>query len=110
MAIQLLPIIKAVAPYIAQVASSTIPAFTSKPEAAKADPIMVRQIEELQAAVTQNAKSIHLLAEKMQHAIQGLENAAEEARKRVSMYKTLLFVSLGLSTASLLACLYLLSR
>jgi len=32
MAIQFLPIIKAVAPYVAQVAAYAIPAFTAKPE------------------------------------------------------------------------------
>ena len=43
MAIQFLPIIKAVAPYVAQVAAYAIPAFTAKPEAVKADPVVVKQ-------------------------------------------------------------------
>lgn len=108
MAIQFLPIIKAVAPYVAQVAAYAIPAFTAKPETVKADPVLVKQIKELQEAATQNAKSIHVLAENMQQAISGFETAAEEARKQVKTYRNLLFLSLGLSVVAVLICIYLL--
>lgn len=107
-AIQFLPILKAVAPYLAQVATAAIPAFTAKPEAEKVDPVLTRQIEELQAATVHNAESIHLLAEKMQQAILALEQAAEEARKEVATYKTILFVSLGLSATTAITLIYLL--
>ncbi|HAO24468.1 MULTISPECIES: hypothetical protein [unclassified Methylophaga] len=110
MAIQFLPIIKAVAPYVAQVAAYAIPAFTAKPETVKADPVLVKQIEELQEAATQNAQSIHVLAENMQQAISGFETAAEQAKKQVATYRTLLFISFGLSTVAILICLYLLLR
>ncbi|MDO8828340.1 hypothetical protein [Methylophaga sp.] len=110
MAIQFIPIIKAVAPYVAQVAAYAIPAFTAKPEAVKADPVLVKQIEELQTAATQNAKSIHLLAENMQQAITGFETAAEQAKKQITTYRNLLFLSLGLSAVSVLICIYLLLR
>ncbi|MEZ4599042.1 MAG: hypothetical protein R2940_04555 [Syntrophotaleaceae bacterium] len=110
MTVQIVPIIKAVAPYLAQIASAAIPAFTSKPETARTDPVLSRQIEELQAAATENAKSIHLLAEKMQQTIQGLESAAQEARNQVATYKALLFLTLGISAGSLLTCIYLLFR
>jgi len=110
MAFQFLAIIKAVGPYIAQIATAAIPAFTSKSEAAKADPVFTKQIEELQSAVTQNAQSIHVLAEKMQQAIQGIETAAQEAKKQVDTYRTVLFLSLGLSLVSLATCIYLLAK
>lgn len=109
-AIQFLPILKAVAPYLAQVATAAIPAFTAKPEAEKVDPVLTKQIEELQTATLQNAESIHLLAEKMQQAILALEEAAEEARKEVATYKTMLIVSFGLSVSMTLAFVYLLLR
>ncbi|BBP02363.1 hypothetical protein [Sulfuriferula nivalis] len=110
MAVQFLPIIKAIAPYLAQVATAAIPAFTFKPAAAKSDPVVERQIEELQAAATQNAQSIHVLAEKIQQAMQDIENAVEEAKKQVAAYKIILLVSLGLSAVSLSICVYLLVR
>jgi hypothetical protein len=110
MAVPVLPIIKAVAPYIAQVATAAIPVFTSKPEAAKADPILTRQIEELQAAASQNAQSVHVLAENLQQAMQEIERAAQEARQQAATYKTLLFVSFGFSALSLCMSIYLLVR
>lgn len=107
MAFQFLPIIKVVAPYLAQVATAAIPAFTSKPEAVKSDPVVAKQIDELQAAATQNAQSIQVLAEKTQQVMHDIENAAQEAKKQVAAYKTILFASLGLSVVSMATCLYL---
>lgn len=110
MAIQFLPLIKALAPYIAQIAAAAIPAFTSKSETAISDPALAKQIEELQSAVTQNAKSIHLLAEKMQQVIEGIETAAKEAKSQIKTYKIMIFLSFALSIASFAACVYLLIK
>jgi hypothetical protein len=110
MAVPILPIIKAVAPYIAQIASSAIPAFTSKPDAAKSEPVLSKQIKELQTAATQNAQSIHLLAEKLKQAIQDLESAAQGARKQISTYKALILCSLALSVISLATSVYVFTR
>lgn len=110
MAVQFLPIIKAVAPYIAQIAAAAIPAFTSKPEAAKTDPVLTKQIEELQSAATHNAQSIHVLAEQIQQTIQGIESAAQEAKKQAHTYQTMLFLSLAMSLTSLVICIYLIVK
>jgi hypothetical protein len=110
MAVQLGPILKALAPYIAEVARSAIPAFTAKPALAKADPVVAKQIEELQAAATHNAESIHVLAEKLQLAIQNIETAAREAQKQVATYKLMLFCSLIFSVVSFISSIYLLVR
>ncbi|MBU1355049.1 MAG: hypothetical protein KJ620_00595 [Candidatus Edwardsbacteria bacterium] len=110
MAVPVLAIIKAFGPYIAQIASAAIPAFTSKSEAVKADPVLTKQIEELQSAATQNAQSIHVLAKKMQQAVQGIETAAQEVKKQVDTYKIMLLLSLGLSLVSLATCIYLLAK
>lgn len=111
MAVQILPIIKAVAPYVAQVATAAIPAFTSKSaEVSRSDALIPQQIAELQAAATQNAESIHVLAEKIQEAMRGIEAAAEDARKQIAAYKMMLFAALGLSCASILLSIFLLVR
>ncbi len=95
-----LPVLKASLPYITQVVSVAIPAFTSKPESSKADPVVAKQIEELQLAATNNAESIRGLAEKLQETIEGLETAAADAQKQVSRFKILLA---GLSVVSIVA-------
>lgn len=111
MAIQFLPIIKAVAPYVAQVAAAAIPAFTSRPaETAKNDPVIARQIQELQAAATANAQSIHVLADNLQQAIHGIETAATEAKKQIATYKTMLFLAFALSGASMLLSIVVIVR
>jgi hypothetical protein len=109
MAAQLIPIIKAVAPYVAQVAAAAIPAFTSKPAAAKLDPVVAKQIEELQSAATQNAEAIHVLAENLKETIEGIENAARDANRRLVLYKLGLALSLLLSTTSMALCVYILA-
>ena len=110
MAVPIGPILKALAPYIADIARTAIPAFTSKPGQAKTDPVVAKQIEELQAAATRNAESIHVLAEKLQVTIQNIEAAAQEAQKQIATYKLMLFCSLGFSVVSLTMCIYILVR
>lgn len=109
MAAHILPFIKAVAPYIAQVATIALPAFTAKTdEETKAGTVVAQQIAELQKAVTQNAQSVHILAEKLQQTIEGLEITAENARAQAETYKTALFFSIGFSVISLGLSIYLL--
>ena len=115
MAAQFLPIIKAVAPYIAQIAAAAIPAFTSKKETSiseevKTDPVVTKQIEELQDAASHNAQSVKVLAEKLQQAIENIESTAQEADKKIATYKAIIFLSISLSVISLSVCLVLLIR
>lgn len=110
MAVQVLALIKAIAPYVAQVATVAIPAFTSKPDAIKSDPVVSEQIAELQAATTQNARSIHTLAEKLQQAIQGVEEAAQEAKKQAATYRMMLIISLVMSSISLTISILLVAK
>jgi cytochrome c-type biogenesis protein CcmI len=112
MALQLIPIIKAVAPYVAQIAAVAIPAFTSKKDTDNADvaakeEIVAKQIKELQAAASQNAQSVQLLAENLQKAIQSVDTAASEAEKKITLYRRLVVFSFGFSVVSLGLCLYL---
>lgn len=95
-----LPVLKASLPYITQVVSVAIPAFTSKPESSKADPVVAKQIEELQLAVTKNAESVRGLAEQLQETIRGLEAAAADAQRQVSVFKTML---MGATIISIIA-------
>lgn len=119
MAVQLIPIIKAVAPYVAQIAAVAIPAFTSKKEldngdAAAKEAMVAQQIEELQAAASQNALSVQTLAENLQKAIESIEAAAKgaerEAEQKITLYKRLVIFSFGLSFTSLALCVYVLMR
>lgn len=98
----ILPILKALLPHVAQIATIAIPAFTKKLEAVKGDPVVAQQIEELQTAATRNAESIHLLAEKLQQTIHGIEQGAEKIERETAKLRSLLLVSWGVSIAALI--------
>ena len=105
MAAQFLPIIKAIAPYLAQLAAVAIPAFTSKKggadsEVVKSDPVIAKQIEELQSAASQNAQSIKVLAENLQQAIEDIEKTAQSADKKIATYKVIILASISFSIIS----------
>lgn len=110
MALQFLPIIKAVTPYIAQVASAAIPAFTAKSEKVKSDEVLNKQIQELQEATIQNAQSIHLIAEKLQQGMQSIQQASQDAQKQIATYKLMIVCALAMSGLSLVAWAYVLFR
>jgi hypothetical protein len=96
----IVPILKALLPHVTQIATVAIPAFTKKPDVVKVDPLVARQIEELQSAATKNAESIHVLADQLQLTIQGIEQGAEKLQHDLAKMKTLLIVSWILSGAA----------
>ncbi|MBC6905949.1 hypothetical protein DWB84_10820 [Saccharophagus sp. K07] len=98
----IVPILKALLPHVAQIATVAIPAFTKK-EDVKADPLIAQQIEELQAAATRNAESIHSLADKLQQTIQGIELAAEKLERDMTRMRRLLMLSWSLSAVAIIA-------
>ncbi len=109
MAAPLIPIIKAVAPYVAQIATVAIPAFTSRnAETGQADPVVAQQIQELQDAATHNAESVQVLADKLQQALDGMEMAARASEARFAKYRLALAAALVVSGASLALSAFLL--
>lgn len=96
-----IPILKASLPFLTQIVATTLPAFTSKPDASKADPVTVKQIAELQKAATQNAETIRVLAEKLQQTIEGVDQAAAELQKQNSRLKNALILSTTMAIIAL---------
>jgi hypothetical protein len=106
MALQIGPLIKALTPIVAAIADKAIPAFTApKSEAAKVDPVLARQIKELQDASTANAEELQALAEQLQVVISTADEAAALVEHKIATYKILLFVSLGVSAVSLVVAI-----
>lgn len=110
MALQLIPLIKVLGPYLTTIATTAIPAFTAKPAAAQADPVQAQQISELQQAVTKNAQSLHTLAEQLQKVIAMAEEASAEAERQIATYKSLVIGSSVISVVAIaIAAISLLS-
>jgi hypothetical protein len=83
------PILTAALPYITQIVSAAIPAFTSKPAREKAEEVVPKQIEELQAAVTRNAESVKALAAQLKETIEGIDAGAAALQKEMKALKRL---------------------
>jgi hypothetical protein len=106
MAVQIVPLIKALYPIAAAIADKAIPAFTAlKSEAAKQDPVLARQIKELQDASKANAEELQSLAEHLQVVISTADEAAAAVERRMASYEMLLLVSLGVSAVSLVVAI-----
>jgi hypothetical protein len=74
-----LPILKAVAPYLAPIFQAAIPAFTKKKDE-KTDPLVAQQIGELQEAVKTNSESTKALARAIEEAVQANDRAMRPVR------------------------------
>lgn len=96
-----IPLLKAALPYVTQIVATAVPAFTSKPDPGQSNEVVAQQIAELQSAATQSAESIHVLAEKLQQTIEGIDGAAMNLQKQLRFYKRLMYASLSFSTAAL---------
>lgn len=105
-----LPVLKAALPYVTQIVTAAIPAFTSKPDTSKADPVISKQIVELQSAATKNAESIHVLAEKLQQTIEGIDSAAVNFQKQVMIFKMLLFMSTAIAIIALVVAAWAIAK
>ena len=105
MGVQVIPLIKALGPYVTAIATSAIPAFTSKSDATKTDPVVAQQIKELQEAATKSAKEFHAFAEHLQKVFSTADEAASSAKRQVATYKAAVFASLALSASSLVVAI-----
>lgn len=96
-----LPLLKASLPYVTQIVATALPAFTAKPAEEKTDDLTAQQIAELQSAATNNAESIHVLAEKLQQTIEGIELAGNDLQKKLIFFQRLSYGALAAAAVSL---------
>ena len=84
-----LPLLKASLPYISQIVTAAIPAFTSKTSADKSAEVVPTQIAELQSAVTQNAEAVKALATQLKGTIEGIDTGAAKLEQEIKALKRL---------------------
>ncbi len=95
-----IPLIKTAMPYVAQVLSIAIPAFTARSANKKTDDIIPKQITELQEAVTQNAESVKILAEQLKGTIEGVDAAAIKLQQELDLYRRRSVLAMIVAVAS----------
>ena len=101
-----LPAVKIVLPYLTQIVTTSMPAFTRKPGRGADDDMTLRQNTELQDAATRNAESIIMLASQMEQLVQALDAASARIGKEVRATLWLAIAGLAMSTAAMGLSLY----
>ena len=95
-----IPIVKSAMPYVVQVLSIAIPAFTSRSAQKEAEDIVPEQIAELQSAATQNAESVKILAEQLKGSMEGVDAAAVKLQRELVMLRRLSVIAVVVSVVS----------
>lgn len=97
-----LPALKAILPYVTQIVTAAIPAFTKKNDRGESHEIINNQISELQDAVTHNAESTKILAIQLQQAISGIDAGATRIGKEIRATRRLSILAIGISILAII--------
>lgn len=95
-----IPLIKSAMPYVVQVLSIAVPAFTSRSAQKETDDIVPEQIAELQGAATQNAESVKILAEQLKASMEGVDVAAVKLQQELVFNRRLSVIAIVVSVLS----------
>lgn len=105
-----IPAFKTLLPYLTQVVSLAVPAFTSRRDDASQE-VVHQQIQELQQAATRNTEAIKVLATQLQKGITDIDAGAARIEKELQQIRRLCIVAIGISgVAIVLAVATLLIR
>lgn len=105
-----IPLLKTALPYVVQVLSVAIPAFTSKAGDKITNEIIPEQIVELQSAAMQNAESVKILAEQLKGTIEGIDNAASKLQDELKLLRRQCYIATLIAVVSFLCAGYAVLR
>jgi len=105
-----LPALKAVLPYVTNIVTAALPAFTARKGQDRSAEVTAQQIAELQGAATHNAESVQVLAEQLQRTVTAVEQGAVNAERTLRRLRLLTAASLLVAGLALCAALVALVR
>jgi hypothetical protein len=105
-----LPALKAVLPYVTNIVTAALPAFTARKAQDRSDDVAARQIAELQSAATHNAESVKVLAEQLQRTVTALEQGAVTADRVMRQARLFAIIALCLALTALAVAVVALVR
>lgn len=100
--------LKAVLPYVTNIVTAAIPAFTSRRGQDRSAEVTTQQIAELQSAATHNAESVRVLAEQLQRTVSAVEQGAVNVERSLRRLRLLASATLLIAVAALCAVLIVL--
>lgn len=92
-----LPVVKTILPYLTQIVTAAIPAFTKKADKIGMEDITRNQISELQDAVTHNAESLKTLATQLQKVINDIDSGSARIEREIKAIKWIAILAIALS-------------
>jgi septal ring factor EnvC (AmiA/AmiB activator) len=105
-----LPLFKASLPYITQIVSAALPAFTAKSGGDKQDETTAQQIAELQTAVTHNTEYLKTLARQLQDTIESVDAAAIRLQDELKFLRRIVASCAVLAATSLAVAIWALLK
>jgi len=105
-----LPALKAVLPYVTNIVTAAIPAFTARKGQDRSAEVTAQQIAELQGAATHNAESVKVLAAQLQRTVTAVEQGAVDADRALRRLRLLAAASLLAAALALCVALIALVR
>ena len=97
-----LPVLKASLPYVSQIVTAALPAFTSKPPGARTEDVVPRQIAELQEAVTENAGRVKDLATQLKEVLESMDAGAVALQAELARLRRVTYALGGVAAIGLI--------
>ena len=97
--------LKAVLPYVTNIVTAAIPAFTARKGQDRSAEVTAQQIAELQSAATHNAESVKVLAEQLQRTVSAVEQGGVNVERALQRLRLLAAASLLVAVIALCAAL-----
>lgn len=92
-----IPTFKTLLPYVTQIVSLAIPAFTTRNEAGGSQEVVHQQIQELQEAAVRNTEAVKVLASQLQKGIADIDAGAGRIEKELQQIRKMCIVAITIS-------------
>lgn len=106
-----IPAFKTILPYVTQIVSLAVPAFTTRTDNNTSQEVVHQQIHELQEAATRNTEAVKVLATQLQKGMADIDAGAGRIEKELQRIRQLCVIAITISgIAIVLAVITLLMR
>jgi hypothetical protein len=106
-----IPAFKTLLPYVTQIVSLAVPAFTVRSDGGGSQEVVHQQIQELQEAAVRNTEAVKVLASQLQKGIADIDAGASRIEKELQKIRQLCVIAITISgVAIVLSVIALLVR
>jgi hypothetical protein len=92
-----IPAFKTLFPYVTQIVSLAVPAFTVRSDSGGSQEVVHQQIQELQEAAVRNTEAVKVLASQLQKGIADIDAGASRIEKELQKIRQLCVIAITIS-------------